>query len=64
MALTAEEMKAWRVRTGRTTNLVVPVATLATLLSLPVARSVLHYHLGLDLCRAIEKAPKASGEAA
>jgi hypothetical protein len=64
MAYDAEEMKAYRVQTGRTSNLAVPVSVLAALLAQPFARSVLHHHFGRDLCYAIENAPKARRVAA
>lgn len=57
MAYPAEEMRAWRIRTGRTKNLSIPVGVLSELLAHPDARLVLRKHLGLDLVLAIKKAP-------
>jgi hypothetical protein len=59
MAYDAAEMKAYRIETGRTSSLSVPVFVLAALLIQPDARSVLHHHFGLDVCQAITKARKS-----
>jgi hypothetical protein len=63
MAYDAAEMKVYRIQTGRTANLSIPVSVLATLLAHTDARSVLHHHFGRDVCYAIEKSPKARSAA-
>ena len=57
MAYPAEEMRAWRIKTGRTKNLTLPISVLAELLAHPDARLVLRRHLGPDLVLAIKNAP-------
>lgn len=59
MAYPAEEMRAWRIRTGRTKTVALPVGVLSELLAHPDARLVLRKHLGLDLVLAIKNSPKA-----
>ncbi len=63
MAYPAEEMRAWRIRTGRTKTLALPVGVLAELLAHPDARLLLRTYLGLDLALAIKNAPQAPSEA-
>lgn len=59
MAYNAPDMKAWRIQTGRTTNLVVPVSVLRDALdNSSLTWSVLREYLGLDLVKAIKQAPK------
>jgi hypothetical protein len=58
MAYDAEQMRAHRVATGATASLVIPVRVLASLLRTTGSRSILHNHLGPDLCDAIEKATR------
>jgi hypothetical protein len=64
MGYDREQMRVYRVETGRSSHLTVPISVLATLLAQPDARSILHHHFGPSLCRAIERAPKARREAA
>lgn len=63
MAYDAEDMRMWRVETGRTSSLTVPIEVLAKLLKQPDARLVLSQHFGPFLCRAIEHSPKARAAA-
>jgi hypothetical protein len=55
----AEDMRIYRVETGRTKSLTVPVSVLAEALGDPLVSPALRRHFGPFLSRAIEKAPKA-----
>jgi hypothetical protein len=52
-------IREWRVRTGATKGLLIPIETLAEALNSVNAWSVLYQHLGPDMVDAIKKAPKA-----
>lgn len=64
MAYDAEDMRLYRIETGRTSSLVVPIHVLAALLAQPEARSILSHHFGPFVCRSIEHSPKARRAAA
>lgn len=51
----AKEVKIWRIKTGQTTNLLVPVSLLGKLLCSdnPEVVSVLREEFGVVLCRAM-----------
>ena len=58
MSYSAEDMRLYRVETGRTKSLNVPVSVLAEALGDPLLNSALRRYFGPFLSRSIEQAVK------